>query len=49
MELLAERGMPEIGIGLGSHFGAGRLEAEAATPRPVRSCPEASKDAFTAS
>ena len=23
VELLAERGMPEIGIGLGSHFGAG--------------------------
>ena len=29
VELLAERGMPEIGIGWGRHFGAGRLEAVA--------------------
>lgn len=29
VELLAERGLPEIGIGWGRHFGAGRLEAVA--------------------
>lgn len=29
LELLAERGMPEIGIGWGRHFGAGRLKAAA--------------------
>ena len=29
VELLAVRGMPEIGIGWGRHFGAGRLEAVA--------------------
>jgi hypothetical protein len=29
VELQAERGMPEIGIGWGRHFGAGRLEAVA--------------------
>jgi len=49
LELLAERGMAEIGIGWRSHFGARRLEAVAATPQPRRSWPEASKDTFTAS
>jgi hypothetical protein len=29
VELTAEQGMPEIGIGWGRHFGAGRLEAVA--------------------
>ena len=29
VELLAERGIPALGIGWGRHFGAGRLEAVA--------------------